>query len=272
MLEWFFKKRIVNMKGKRFSINHIKNIFKKFNLRLLSKEYVNAKTKLKYTCSKNHIINATLDSFKHSKNKCTKCYFEIKQKRTAKIKIKQIAVFMKKYSCKLLSKTGKNPFNNLKFQCHCGNITTIRWCNFVTRKQCGSCGLKNRSGKNHYCWIKDRSEAQLRSTIREKCYKLLKRKNLQTIKNKKTKEMLGYTYSDLYKHIINHPNWINIKKNKWHIDHIYPIKAFLDYNIHDPKIINSLKNLQPLTAKENLKKGKTYNRKDFEMWLKQFFV
>ena len=69
--------------------------------------------------------------------------------------------------------------------------------------------------------------------------------------------MLGYTKEDLRDHIEKKfkdgMSWEN--RGKWHIDHIVPIKHFLDNGIDDPKIINSLSNLQPLWAEENLAKS-----------------
>jgi hypothetical protein len=53
----------------------------------------------------------------------------------------------------------------------------------------------------------------------------------------------------------------------WHTDHIFPIKAFLDYGIVDIKIINCLENLRPLDAKENLCKNAKYDKVLFEQWL-----
>ena len=44
----------------------------------------------------------------------------------------------------------------------------------------------------------------------------------------------------------------------WHIDHIKPIKYFLDKGITDYDTINNPMNLQPLWAEENLKKGAKY--------------
>ena len=51
-------------------------------------------------------------------------------------------------------------------------------------------------------------------------------------------------------------NWSNRKE--WHIDHIKPIKAFLDENVYDYGVINHHKNLQPLWAKDNMSKGASY--------------
>lgn len=57
------------------------------------------------------------------------------------------------------------------------------------------------------------------------------------------------------------------KKKKWHIDHISPLKAFVDYGILDVALANSLKNLQPLLEEENFSKSDKYDRFCFENWL-----
>jgi hypothetical protein len=47
--------------------------------------------------------------------------------------------------------------------------------------------------------------------------------------------------------------WHN--RGEWHIDHIKPIKSFLDDGVEDVSLINAPSNLQPLWAKDNLLKG-----------------
>jgi len=78
---------------------------------------------------------------------------------------------------------------------------------------------------------------------------------------------LGYTSEELREHIYNHSNWEKVKDGDWHLDHIFPIQAFIEYNIKDLKLINCLENLQPLTKKDNLKKHDKYDEKEFEEWL-----
>lgn len=51
-------------------------------------------------------------------------------------------------------------------------------------------------------------------------------------------------------------SWGNRKE--WHIDHIKPIKSFLDEGVTDINVINDPLNLQPLWAKDNLSKGSKY--------------
>lgn len=70
----------------------------------------------------------------------------------------------------------------------------------------------------------------------------------------------GYTQDEFLSHIESKfkdgMSWSN--RSEWHIDHIKPVKAFLDEGITDIKAINALSNLQVLWASENLSKGAKY--------------
>ena len=92
------------------------------------------------------------------------------------------------------------------------------------------------------------------------CRRLIKRtlKYLGTSKEKNTIELLGYSPINLKENIeskfVNGMSWENY--GEWHIDHIKPISSF-DKN-ETPNVINSLDNLQPLWAFENLSKGSKF--------------
>lgn len=74
-------------------------------------------------------------------------------------------------------------------------------------------------------------------------------------KEASTIDCLGYSALELKEHLEGlfkeGMTWEN--HGEWHIDHIKPVSSF-DKNTH-PSIVNSLKNLQPLWAYENLSKG-----------------
>ena len=80
-------------------------------------------------------------------------------------------------------------------------------------------------------------------------------KRFNTKKESKTIEMLGYSAQDLKEHIeskfLEGMSWSN--RGEWHIDHIKPVSSF-DKN-EKMSVVNSLDNLQPLWAKDNLSKG-----------------
>lgn len=83
------------------------------------------------------------------------------------------------------------------------------------------------------------------------------------LKNKtdRTHNLLGYAAADLADSIrskfLDGMTWDNY--GEWHIDHIKPISVFIKSGITDPKVINSLDNLQPLWAFDNLSKGAKHN-------------
>jgi hypothetical protein len=62
-------------------------------------------------------------------------------------------------------------------------------------------------------------------------------------------------------------SWCYINSSVWHIDHIFPLTAFVDYELFDMKLANSLDNLRPLTGRDNFSKSSRYNKRDFEKWL-----
>jgi hypothetical protein len=80
-------------------------------------------------------------------------------------------------------------------------------------------------------------------------------KRIGTGKEGKTNEILGYSATQLKEHIekqfVDGMSWENW--GEWHIDHIIPVSMF--ENTEKISIINSLDNLQPLWASDNLKKS-----------------
>jgi len=80
---------------------------------------------------------------------------------------------------------------------------------------------------------------------------------LKSSKSVKTNELLGCSFEELQTHIeslfLNGMNWDNM--GEWHIDHIIPLAAFDLSNVEIQKIAFNYKNLQPLWAIDNLKKG-----------------
>jgi hypothetical protein len=77
-------------------------------------------------------------------------------------------------------------------------------------------------------------------------------------------DIVGYTLDQLKKHLEKKfQSWMSWDNyGQWHIDHIIPIKAF---NYETPDDIDfkkcwALKNLQPLEAKENIRKSDNVNK------------
>jgi len=118
-------------------------------------------------------------------------------------------------------------------------------------------------------WNPDRDRVEANKAARERYYSVLHNVLRSTGKKKNTKsrEILGYGIQEFGDHIKSSPEWSTLKDNEWHVDHIFPVSAFLDYGITDVKIINSLDNLRPLAKNQNLSKSDKYVKEEFELWL-----
>jgi len=101
-----------------------------------------------------------------------------------------------------------------------------------------------------------------------KMTRVLRARHLQAVKaagsNKRfrTTDLLGCTAEELKQHIENQftieMSWEN-HGSLWHIDHIYAL-ALVDWNSEEQvKQVCNYKNLQPLIAADNIRKGKTVN-------------
>lgn len=119
---------------------------------------------------------------------------------------------------------------------------------------------KNRTKLNVYQKNKYYNDPSFRiaQTIRRRCVVAIKNGNAK--KNNKTEELLGCTFEQAKKHIeslfLDGMNWNNY--GKWHIDHIKPCALF-DLTIESNQFMCfNYKNLQPLWAIDNLRKGAKY--------------
>lgn len=254
--------------GIKLQFDFVKQVFAEQGCELLEKVYKNARTKMKYRCSCGNISSIVFDSFRVG-NRCRKCG----QQRCAdkqRLTQEEVAKIFEAGGCKLLSEYNA-ALEPVKYECSCGRQSKILINNFKLGNRCKVCGIKRRSGENHYEWRKDREQKYREDLFRQRCYKLVRMVLNVTgrVKNKRTAELLGYDYKQLQAHITKHPNYEKVKDGKWHIDHIFPIKAFIDHNIIDLALINCLENLRPISQFENNSKNAKYDVVEFREWLKR---
>lgn len=252
--------------GIRLTYEYVRSFFEEQGCELLETCYKNARTPLRYRCSCGHESRIVFYSFKAG-NRCKQCgskkitdFFNYTQEE-AKTKFAEIG-------CELLSEYHKST-ENVRFRCHCGRESEAQPANIWNRKHCAKCGLENRSQSKHYMWKEDRELHALEYAFRQRSYKLIKMVYAKTgqVKNTKTVRLLGYTHKELQESIQKHENWEKVRSGKWHIDHIFPIKAFIDYGVTDLKVINALDNLRPIEATANCSKGATFDQEAFEQYL-----
>jgi hypothetical protein len=220
-----------------------------------------------YKCSCGNYGRTSWNNFTKGK-RCGKC-----SKYRRRYNLEQVQEIFKERGMHLLSKKYNGNKIPLKYRCKCGRISKISLVALIYQNQsCKKCGVAKNTGVNHHQWHPDRNKLREKQLFRKKIYKALASSLKATGKEKigRTSDMLGYGPKELQEYIVNHPNWINVKNTKWHIDHIFPIKAFIDYGITDIALINCLDNLQPLSETENISKHDKYNKKSFEEWLNIF--
>jgi len=255
---------------KRNLIRSTKDVSKYFNehgCELLD-EYVGCIHKMKYKCHCGEIGNTSWNNFTKGKRcgNCTK--YGQKKKRS----LEEVQKIFKERNCEFLDEEFKDIHFKHNYRCKCGKCCKITFAGFYHLNQnCKECGILKQSGKDHWKWREDRSQKRLDDLFRKKCYKALRSSLKATGKEKvgRTSDILGYGTKELQEHIRNHENWDNVKDEKWQIDHIFPIAAFVEHGIRDLALINHLDNLMPLNGDENLKKSDKYDKKEFLEWVKR---
>lgn len=114
--------------------------------------------------------------------------------------------------------------------------------------------------RQHHLYLVNRWRRKQRATnpeyrMRESMRDMLKR--TVTTKTDRTHKMLGYSAADLKQHIERQftkgMSWDN--HGEWHIDHVVSIAQLIREGETDPAVINSLANLRPMWAKDNMAKG-----------------
>lgn len=129
----------------KLTYNYIKTRFEQEGYVLLSKEYINAKSKLDYICLKGHTHSITWDHFQ-SGCRCPSCAGVVKPS------IGFIREEFSKVGFTLLSNIYYNSSTKLKYMCdnnHCGSIS---WDNFKQGKRCRKCFIESNIGEKHPNW------------------------------------------------------------------------------------------------------------------------
>jgi hypothetical protein len=170
----------------------------------------------------------------------------------------------------------------------CFNTQTKKYKNKVyicRRSLCKTCAAKYKnqwqkkhpeiSQKQNIRWKKahpekmsaiyKRAEIKKCSTPEGRLEKVIKFQLRDSLRQNKAgrhwEDLLGYTLADLKKSLESKftlgMTWENQGKDGWHIDHITPRSFFIWHKSEDQEFLYcwSLDNLQPLWAKDNLKKS-----------------
>lgn len=250
----------------RLSFDFIKNEFEKRNFILLEDKYINSRTKMKYKCDKGHENYTTYGNFSNNR-KCPDC------SNLKKHTFKFVKNEFEKIGYNLLETEYINANTKMKYICDKGHKNEIRFNNLRRGNRCRKCWYNNsNTGKNSHFWNPNREQVKLNKLLQKRSRNILQRtlKYINQNKTDRTYKLLGFTTNQLKNKFISFKKWNIIKEQNWHIDHIIPIKAFVEYGVDDLKIINHLTNLQPLDKETNIQKSDKYRKKDLHKYMQNF--
>lgn len=261
------------VESQRKTIEDVALTFQENNCLLVSKQYKNANEKLEYICCCGRQAIITFSKFVKGQ-RCKACAND-KQRLSHDF----VSASFSEHGCELLDKF-TNSKVKMKFKCKCNLISLIDWNHFNGgQRECRTCAYKRISeamrGENNVSWRADRLRVEwdnkMTKSVRTSMHKVLRHakqdRKIGFLSQNDLRKLLGYDSMDLFLHLSNHPNWRHLEGKEWHLDHIFPIKAFLEHEIYDIALINSLDNLQPLEKIANLKKSGKYDKDDFKKWV-----
>lgn len=254
------KKCAFTNRPSRHNFEYVKKLFYQGGCELLEYNYKNNTTRMKYRCSCGNISFTTFARFQLGR-RCDKCGIK-KMSNSLKHSFEFVKQYFTHCGCELLEDHYEFAITPMWYRCKCGNVAKIQFCRFQRGGRCMKCSRIRR---------KDRDQYKLERMFHGRYCTMLRSMLKRTGRNKtdKKEKILGYGYKDLKQYIEGHPNWDVLKNRKWHIDHIFPAKAFFEHGIFDMKLINCLDNLQPLDAHDNHVKSAKYNKEEFEI---KFFL
>ena len=252
----------------KYDYDYVKNFYTEQGCILLSTDYVSCSNELNYICSCGNKGKCTFTNFKLGR-RCINCKVT-KRAESRRTPINEVQNYFNKENYTLLSDKYINGKTPLKFRCPNGHEHEMTLDSWKIGCRCRKCYEKNNVGVNHPNWLPDRELKAFKDSLRRRYHSMIHNVLNQTGQRKTTKSfaILGYGYKELTEHLRSFSEFETLIKNVWHIDHIFPICAFLDYNIIDPAVINALENLKPMTGNENSVKSGKYDKEEFERYLK----
>ena len=247
--------------------DQVKYLFEQNGMKLLDNEYVSNNSKMRAVCPCGKEISIRLSDVQLGR-KCQECKGRTNSEKF-RASDKEITALCESNGCRFVKSWIQCRKTRIAYVCKCGREAEAYLTNFKKCPNCKKCGAAKISGPNCYMYDPDREAVAMRKKFRKICGQHIKR-FMDAVKEKKTRhthELLGYTPQQLQEHILNHPDYAALKDKEWHVDHIFPIQAFIDHGIMDLKIINALDNLRPLAGPENLSKADKYDEDEFLEWL-----
>jgi very-short-patch-repair endonuclease/predicted SPOUT superfamily RNA methylase MTH1 len=131
--------------NEKLTYEYVYNFFKKQNCELISNEYINANTLMKYICECGHKSKITFGSFQRG-TRCMKC------SGNEKLTYEYVYNFFKKQNCELLDTKYINAITKMQYICKCQNKAFTTFNNFQQGHKCNFC--KHKTQTKIFNWLK----------------------------------------------------------------------------------------------------------------------
>ena len=133
--------------SRKLTYQEVKEYIESFGYELLSKEYIDSKTKLQLQCSKGHVFEIRYNDFKKGV-RCKMCSSNYHPKFT----YEYVKEYIENERYKLLSKEYKNANTDILVECPKGHIFKTRFGRFKNGARCQKCHLMNNNlSTTHTC-------------------------------------------------------------------------------------------------------------------------
>ena len=129
----------------KLTYEFVKEQFEKEGYKLLSEEYVDSKTKLKYECPEGHKHSISWNNWRQGQ-RCFYC------SNNAKPSIEFIRQYFENKGCVLLTEVYINAQQKLEYICANGHRHEIKWNHFKDGSRCPICYFIRISGPNNHNW------------------------------------------------------------------------------------------------------------------------
>jgi hypothetical protein len=164
----------------------------------------------------------------------------------------------------------------MRVQCPKGHIVSLSWSSFQNGHGCIICGHEKQAlanseqvGSKNHRWKPDRNQVLQNKEVYQQQVNMLKSvlRRSGTSKEGHVHAILGYSAQQLLGHLQSFACYTYLCAiGDLAIDHIFPVKAFLEHGIKNPAIICALSNLQPLSKTENSEKHDLYTDEEFQQY------
>lgn len=180
---------------KKLTYEYVKSYFKSQGCMLLSTEYINNRTKLKYICSCGNESTTIWSNFREGR-RCNKCGTK-RNANKQKHSFEYVNNYFEFQGCTLLSIVYINSGSKLKYVCNCKNKAEISFDNFKNGGRCNKCAIKKRVDKRKY------SYKYVKKYFEERCCKLLSEIYVNNYTKLKYKCLCGNISKITFKHFKN---------------------------------------------------------------------